>query len=575
MLLYSSKIRRCPPYIMLLIWFGIAIHLYLPNMGGMGLALPQNIISWGAMALLSLVIWLSILFNKQRIIITPTMKLFFVASALLAVPLLYTRPEWLEAASWRLAGLFGGLIFYFSWLQVSTSSRLRLGVLYGLLFAISVQALLALLQLFSPDLSWVAFKGGRVYGVFQQANVLASFIATGVALALMLFLLPCFALAQTWHERWRQRTLAMLLVLFSALLVWIQSRVGWLGGVLVALLFCGAYGRKLPGRCAAAMGLILIGALLGVAIMTSGWGGDAGFAYVSHSHSNQARYTMLRDTLTMITEKPWSGWGYGGFEYSFMHFRITQTPPTIITEIASHPHNELLLWWLEGGVIALAGVGVLLIGGSLLLRRLWRYEARVNKAGSANQGEALALCFVLLPIALHTQTEYPFYLSALHWAVFLLLLAMLDRLVTPASERGALTGVGRKTLVILLPIVSLITLLVMLVGLLGGITLTRAEQNKFMDMREVAAMPPVASWVQSERREFDQQVYALLLFNQTQDEALLSGYANWANGYLKKRIDRNVYASLYLILKHQGNSTQAKRLRREAIAFFPDDPRFM
>jgi len=67
----------------------------------------------------------------------------------------------------------------------------------------------------------------------------------------------------------------------------------------------------------------------------------------------------------------------------------------------------------------------------------------------------------------------------------------------------------------------------------------------------------------------------LLLFNQTQDEALLSGYANWANGYLKKRIDRNVYASLYLILKHQGNSTQAEKLRREAIAFFPDDPRFM
>lgn len=557
------------------LWLGLAMHLYLPNNGGMGFALPQNTLSWGVMALLSLIIWLGVLLNKQRIIITPTTKLFFVALALLAIPLLYTKPEWLEAALWRWAGLFGGLIFYFSWLQVTASFRLRQAVLYGLLFAISVQALLALLQLFAPEWGWVAFKAGRVYGVFQQANVLASFVATGVALALMLLLLPCFALAQARHERWRQRVLAILLVLFSALLVWIQSRVGWLGGLLVTLLFCVAYGRKLPGRCMAAVSLILTGALSGAAIMASAWGGDAGFAYVSHSHSNQARYTMLRDTLTMITEKPWSGWGYGGFEYSFMHFRITQTPPTVITEIASHPHNELLLWWLEGGAMALAGMGVLLIGGSLLLRRLWRYEARVNKAGSANKGEALALCFVLLPIVLHTQTEYPFYLSTLHWAVFLLLVAMLDRLVTPASERGALTGVGRKIPAILLPIASLITLLVTLVGLLGGITLTRAEQNKFTDMREVAAMSPVASWVQSERREFDQQVYALLLFNQTQDEALLSGYANWANGYLKKRIDRNVYASLYLILKHQGNSKQAERLRREAIAFFPDDPRFM
>ncbi|WP_434461840.1 Wzy polymerase domain-containing protein [Serratia plymuthica] len=546
------------------------MHLYLPNNGGMGFALPQNILSWGVMALLSLIIWLGVLLNKQRIIITPTAKLFFVALALLAIPLLYTKPEWLEAALWRWAGLFGGLIFYFSWLQTEISKRAHYWLLYTILLAVVVQTFMALLQLFGE---WSCipypFIGGRPYGVFQQVNLLASFTATGLALALMLFLLPDFSLRAKQHEKLRLMLLALLLAVFPALLVWLQSRIGWLGGGAVALLFIAVYARRYPRRSGASVLMMLLGVATGAAVLAWGSHVDA----VSHVGSDSARGVMLNTTLAMIIDKPLIGWGDGGFEYSFQHFRAALGQSTLGVGVAAHPHNELLLWWVEGGLLGLFGMLLLLFAGLKLAYKAWCRNRQ--RAASPDQGLALALCFVLLPMALHTQTEYPFYLSTLHWAVFLLLVAMLDRLVTPASERGALTGVGRKIPAILLPIASLITLLVTLVGLLGGITLTRAEQNKFTDMRDVAAMSPVASWVQSERREFDQQVYALLLFNQTQDEALLSGYANWANGYLKKRIDRNVYASLYLILKHQGNSKQAERLRREAIAFFPDDPRFM
>ncbi|MEE4411557.1 MULTISPECIES: PglL family O-oligosaccharyltransferase [unclassified Serratia (in: enterobacteria)] len=542
------------------------MHLYIPNMGGVGLALPQTTLSWSMMALLSLVIGLGILFNKQRIIITPTMKLLFLALALLAVPLLFTRPEWLEAALWRWAGLLGGLIFYFSWLQTDISNRTYHGVFYAILLAVVIQAFMALLQLFGLG-GWIPYPliGGRPYGVFQQVNLLASFTATGLALALTLFLLPVFNLQSRQHEKFRLMLLALLLAVFPALLVWLQSRIGWLGGAAVALLFIAVYARKYPQRSGAAVLMMLLGTVIGIAVLA--WCNQVGA--VSHVGSDSARSVMLNTTLAMIVEKPLSGWGYGGFEYSFQHFRAALGQSTLGVGVAAHPHNELLLWWVEGGLPALLGMLLLLFAGLRLAYKAW-----CNRF-SADQGIALALCFVLLPMALHTQTEYPFYLSTLHWAIFLLLLAMLDRLVTPASECGALTGIGRKIPAILLPIASLITLLVMLAGLLGGMALTRAEQNNFTDMREVAAMSPVASLLQGERRQFDQQVYALLLFNQTQDEALLSGYAQWATGYLKKHIDRNVYASLYLILKHQGNNTQAERLQREALAFFPDDPRFM
>ncbi|WP_445585386.1 Wzy polymerase domain-containing protein [Serratia sp. TSA_198.1] len=548
------------------LWFGLAMHRYLPNMGGGSLALPQNILSWIMIALLVMIIWLGVGFRKRNIIITPTAKLFFVALVLLAIPLFYTRPEWREAALWRWAGLFGGWVFYFSWLQTEISKRTHHWPFYAILLAVVVQAFIALLQLFGLGNGIpYPFIGGRPYGVFQQVNLLASFTATGLVLALMLFLLPDFSLRAKRYEKLRLMLLALLLAVFPALLVWLQSRIGWLGGGAAALLFIVAHAKKYPWRSVVVTVTMLLGVAIGVAVLS--WGGPIGA--VSHAGSDSARGVMLNTSLAMIAGKPLIGWGYGGFEYSFQHFRAALGESTLGVGVAVHPHNELLFWWVEGGVSGLLGMLLLLFAGWRLAGKAW------HQACSSGKGIALALCFALLPMAMHTQTEYPFYLSTLHWAVFLLLLAMLDRQVTPTHERSALSAVGRRVLVILLPIGALLALIVMLAGLQGGMALTRAEQNKFTDMREVAVMPPLASWVQSERRQFDQQVYALLLFNQTQDEALLSGYAYWANGYLKKHIDRNVYASLYLILKHQGNNTQAEKLRRQAIAFFPDDPRFM
>ncbi|CAI2526250.1 PglL family O-oligosaccharyltransferase [Serratia ficaria] len=543
------------------------MHLYLPNMGGMGFALPQNLISWGVMALLSLIIWLSVLFCQRRIIITPTVKLCVFALALLIIPLFYTQPEWRESALWRWCGLFGGLIFYFSWLQVHLSQRARYWLVGIIVLAVTIQASMALLQLFNLG-HWLPYPvfGGRPYGVFQQVNLLASFIATALALVLMLYLLPGFCLRGSGHEKWRRFLLCMLLVVFPALLVWLQSRIGWLGGGIVAVLFTVTYAGKYPRRSAVAALMMLFGVLAGMAVL--GWSEQVNA--VSHAGSDSARGVMLNGTLAMIIEKPLAGWGYGGFEYSFQHFRAALGESTLGVGVAVHPHNEILLWWVEGGSAGLLGMLLLLFAGGRLAVKAWRrYRQR---AGSPDRGVMLALCFALLPLALHTQTEYPFYLSALHWAVFLLLLAMLDHGVTLAGERRELSGISAG---ILLPVCSLFTLAAMLFGLQGGVILTHAEQNKFTDIRDVATMPAVAYWLHNERREFDQQVYALLLFNQTQDETLLSGYAQWAQDYLKKHIDRNVYATLYLILKHQGQSRSAEMLRLEGMAFFPDDPRFL
>ncbi|MFI8416766.1 O-antigen ligase family protein [Serratia sp. NPDC078593] len=566
-----ALIVRLLPTAVLCFWFAIAMHIYVPNIGGVGLNLPQNILAWMAMASLIIIIW-QVMPKNKRVTVTLFGTLLFLGIVLLLIPQLYTRPEWSTHSLWRLAGLLGGGIFYFTLSQYRMPPRFRRVVFYALLLAVMLQALLTLLQLFFPELAhaWMAYRMGasRPYGIFQQANVLGSFLAVGVALALMLFLFPAYKLTIPGYEYWRTRLLVLLLLLLPAVLVWVQSRTGWLGGGLAAVLMLLLAGRGSPQRSAIAVLLMVIGAGGASLMLWHGGLAEYGMRYTSHTFSNHARYTMLRDAIAMIMEKPLGGWGYGSFEYNFQHFRIHQTLPTTVTEIARHPHNELLLWWIEGGVIALAGLAVLIVGGAILLMRAIRASRETNNK------EGLALCLLLLPLVLHTQTEYPFYLSTLHWLLFLLLLAMLERRVTPVMQRRRLPPLCKGFLSRGIRFSALGGVVLMLGALKGGYTLTMAEKSGFRLMDATVAMSFFSGWVHQERREFDLHMRSLQDFNRSGDERLLEHYARWADDYLTRRIDANVYATLLQILQYRQQKAAADRLRHEAALLFPQDIRF-
>ncbi|SPZ52008.1 Lipid A core - O-antigen ligase and related enzymes [Serratia quinivorans] len=243
-----------------------------------------------------------------------------------------------------------------------------------LLAIVAGQAVIAVLQLFLPTWNWVPLRGARVYGIFQQPNVLGSFIATGLALTLMQWLLPGYVLVASRREGVRRVALSLLLVLFSAVLVWIQSRAAWLATLLLVLGFWGCFRHHFSRGLLSASLLIMLGTALGGVVML--WPESAGgVRYISHEMSNQARLAMLQDTLKMIAAHPLSGWGYGSFEYAFQHFRIELVPPTRVLEIARHPHNELLYWWVEGGLVALLGISLLILGGGRLLLQVFRHDA--------------------------------------------------------------------------------------------------------------------------------------------------------------------------------------------------------
>ncbi|MGP3036305.1 Wzy polymerase domain-containing protein [Serratia ureilytica] len=542
---------------LLLIWMAAILPVYHPNMGGDGLALPQNILAWGVMALTTLIVTFTVCLGRIRLSLTPTARLLLLGIAVLALPLLYTRPEWREDALWRCAGLLGGWLFYVACLQLRVTARQRELLLFGLLFAVGIQALLAALQLFAPALAWVSPNGGRVYGVFQQPNVLGSFIATGLALALWLLLAPFSAPTR------RQIPLLALLAAFSALLVLIQSRAAWLGAALAAALLLWRFARQRPAASRWAGGALLLGAAIGLTVLFTGFGLETSSVLLDREFSNSARLTMLHDVGAMILAKPVLGWGYGGFEYSFAHFRLQEMPWREVLEVAGHPHNEILLWWVEGGLTALAGIAIVLAAGVRLLKSAWQRDREQPN------GARVGLLLVLLPMLIHTQLEYPFYLSAPHWLAFLLLLALLD----------GQTGEPRplpfaKALSLPVALAALGVLVMAAFAWQGRMALTQSERTMLANIDSIEQMPPLAAWIYRERKTFDEQSHALLVYNQTRDDALLTGYRQWANAYLQRRIDANVYATLIMILRYQGDQAQADARQREAAFLFARDARF-
>jgi O-antigen polymerase len=543
---------------------------YFSNPGGSGLSLPYNILAY---LIAGGLMFILVCRSRVRLLsIAPATWMVGLACAVLLIPLIYTQPVWVAAAGWRCLGLMAGIAFYFILVQLPLRSGQRRLVMYVMLIGVGIQALLALLQLFAPAVAyyWVPITTHRAVGIFQQPNVLASFLATGLALALMVFLLPTFVLKNKSGEYCRCMALGLMLVIFPAMLVWGQSRTGWLGGLLVVVLFLLYFGRHLPRRSAIASLLVVGSVSLAIIVMNL----VKKVGYVSHDFSNHARSQMLLSTLEMIAKKPWFGWGYGGFEYSYQHFRMMQGNSIADMEIARHPHNEILLWWVEGGVFGLLGMLLLLAAGVLLLRRAWQYDRAAFATGKRTAGQAMALCFTLVPILLHTQTEYPFYLSAIHWIVFLMLLAMLDRMVSPTAERKVMPKLWQPLVRGGIILFSVTGMLIMAAALYSGMLLTQAEKSGFKDMNKVLALPVALTWMHNDRYQFDRYLYMILRFNQTGDEKLLEDYAVWAYDYLTRRIDKNVYANLLLILRYQQQPVKVERLRNEAERLFPADPRF-
>jgi O-antigen polymerase len=433
---------------------GIGAHYFQHNQGGSGLELAQNNVVWIFFsALIGLGLWK--ITTQKKIFYSRFTVVFLSAFLLFYIPLLYPNNELADQSYTRLMGLFAGLLLFISLQQFQFDKKnleklLLLIVLAGFIqtcYSLTQDYLLPADNIFGYDVGY-----GRPYGIFQQPNVLASFMATTLILAGYLL------------QKINDKKLQSFLLLTALLNMWVititVSRTGYLGLLIAFILFIPWAWQSNKKK----LGIFLLALSLGIGLASLK--GDAlGARNVDNLKEGGIRLNFYSHSWQMIKEQPLMGYGYGGFEKNYLITYAEQVKsgnlPAIGTDL-THPHNEILFWAVEGGIVPI--IAILLLA-TCFIRLLLPFRFT----------HAMALLALVIPIAVHTQTEYPLYHSALHWLVLLVLVFYIDQKSASSQQKQFRPTFLLRAVALLIP---LFTTLFMLSNLHTISKITTFERSK-------------------------------------------------------------------------------------------------
>jgi O-antigen ligase len=269
--------------------------------------------------------------------------------------------------------------------------------------------LIGLAQVFAPDVvdgTWIARSGtpGRAVGNLRQPNHLSTLLLWSAVAVVPL--LETVALRRDAVAR------VALGVLFAVMLFGVVlsgSRTGLLGIAVLAIWALLDHRLSRTSR-----GLLLASPLICLASwMLLGWlsslldtGALGASTRLGESQDySSGRWSIWRDTLTLIAQNPRFGVGFGEFNFAWSLTPFADRNP----QFFDHTHNLPLHLAVELGIpLALLVLGLLAWG-------LWQaFERSAAVAGPPGVARRAALVMVLL-MALHSQLEYPLW-----YAYFLL-----------------------------------------------------------------------------------------------------------------------------------------------------------
>ena len=520
-----------------------AMHLHLSNTGGVSLQLPFNSVT----LLLISFITLTAFVNIKKLKYDQFSKALFCFLIVILIPLTWSDFYNAISESLRFIAILIGLMFYLSLLQINKSKSFYLKLLLLVSTASLIEGLLSLYQyyLFIPSIYHFDLSYGRPYGVFQQPNVLASFLVTGLSVSL-------FILSQYINLT---NKIKAFLYFNSLISIWVtllcESRVGYitLGIVILFYLLTQVRNKKLKKTL---LLLVLLSSSLAYILPYKGEADDQGRKYSATDAGS--RIYIYEDTLNLILKKPILGYGYGSFHNALLGqsaIEAEQRNNTNIAKNVAHPHNELLYWYLEGGVITLIAF-ILLI--TVLAKNIFHTKKRVR-------GKLLLL---LVPILFHLQVELPFYHSIPHFIVFIILLAFIN------SKSGSVSHyVTSKMVISAIKILTLILFILVTVFSISAIHTSKQVFNyvKTQNYQYLnAIINPVSDFKSINILSKSTVIEEAILTN---NKAKLIELVNWSNEFL------SVYPSAYLryekirMLKQLGSLKLAENETKIAKYLYP------
>lgn len=547
-----SRSARLFMMIAALYWLG-GMHIFMHNPGGSGFYLPFNMVGWlFASLLIGVGLWHVTL--SQTLVLSRAQGWLWAGLVVLCIPL-FAHPEVpVDAGAPRLIGIAGGLLLLFALTQLRLTASQRLLMLYLLLGAVAVEALFALVQYFllTPG-NWIGYNTltNRPYGIFQQVNVLASFLATGMGVALFLI----------WHDRElsirnAKGWLAYFVIFSSVFLeLVIRSRAGMLGAFSVLVVLLTVFGRERRRDQLQVLLTISLSVLTYFFIMSLHSGGRSLQEFISP----QTRWIYWRESVDLLLAHPILGVGYGLFEGAFMSSYYSKdlnfSGIGLIVNL-DHPHNEILYWLVEGGLVALAGLLLLAFGWWSMLRR---HAGRLR----------WALFILPFPLLFHAMVEYPFYHSVAHWFALIWLLWFTEAQTEHYQTCELQNWLLLRALALLIP---LLTVPYMLTGLQTAYLVTQFERG---GLKEPALLDRVVNplpWYS--RFLYDVMTLRLMYGLQSNNSAELEAYAVWAKEFVRLMPRANVYSNLTMVLDRLNRPEEAQQWRAEGRRLFPGDPLF-
>ncbi|WP_392340326.1 Wzy polymerase domain-containing protein [Moritella marina] len=531
----------------------VGMHYFQHNGGGSGLHLPFNAIGWMFIStLIGIGLWQA---TSQAKLVYSRMSLMFIAATIvMLIPVLYADPIVAGLSYTRLFALIGGLLFFIALQQLQLNQQQRLTLLYLILGAVFVEALFSLVQYYLlPVNNTVGYQkiANRPYGIFQQPNVSASFLTTGIALALYL-------LTQTKLDEKSKRLFCYVTTFMAVIpVVLLQSRTGYLSLFIAPLLMLPWAWLKLresdqSKKLFIWLACLVIAAVIGAYSLETA---DKVARSAAALTDPGARVPIYLHGFNMWLEKPLLGWGYGSFEVAYLNSYSEALSQGLALpgspENLDHPHNELIYWGIEGGLVALAGIALLVIGFLRIIVKqpVW---------------QALALLGLVFPLVLHSQTEYPFYHAVVHWLVFLTLVWYI------ASRYGNTKSIAfnytflLRTLALLIP---LVTSVFMITTLHTNKLLTQYERSDRSDITPLTKVVNPVAWIT--RLEFNAMMYRLQIAMYNNDIAELNNYIDWAAEISQQTPRANIYINWVRVLTKLGKNAEAKVLLQRTALLYP------
>jgi len=351
---------------LLLLLLLVSPFYFHPNIGGTGLRIPNNIIIWVVASLIGFYSLYTLMRAKH--IVLPRYFLLILAFPLFAF--FSGSLSGVEIASqwtFRVLYIWGGLLFLFGLFQ----HKLKQGRIDRLLFVVVLSGLLHALVGLS-QIIWLKQlpfflpinSNGVPTGLFQQINNQASFQATSILIALWLISRPFIRKGPQWRF-----VLLIIAVACGAFVVsYSGSRVGALGFILALplLLISRWQYIKLEPQRALLIAAMLVLSISSASVIESNRGLTSAIeksAAINAGFSGSARLGMYAIAFNVIQEAPLFGHGIGSFvrvwQLGKPAFYAEHPDATLPRQRVAHPHNEVIFWLVEGGVIAVMGLVLL------------------------------------------------------------------------------------------------------------------------------------------------------------------------------------------------------------------------